>query len=91
MTRKCDELEDAHERNLCEEYRHYRWVSLCDHVENVILLPFIGVQLSMVVFLLFHCRREKTFRQAFYVFFVVVTCVDCLLVVVVRLVLDLIH
>ncbi|KAH7680459.1 hypothetical protein AAVH_41166, partial [Aphelenchoides avenae] len=37
------------------------------------------VQLSMISFLVFYGRKDKTFRQAFYVFFVAVTIVDCAL------------
>lgn len=42
------------------------------------------VQVSMVVFLAVHGRRDKSLRQAFYVFFMAVTIVDCVLVVWVR-------
>ncbi|KAH7668107.1 hypothetical protein AAVH_43056, partial [Aphelenchoides avenae] len=37
------------------------------------------VQLSMIAFLVIHGRKDKSFRQAFYVFFVAVTIVDCAL------------
>ncbi|KAH7716074.1 hypothetical protein AAVH_16533 [Aphelenchoides avenae] len=37
------------------------------------------VQLSMVAFMIIHGRKDKTFRQAFYAFFVAVTFVDCAL------------
>lgn len=45
---------------------------------------FLVVQMSMVVFLVVHGRKDKSFREAFYVFFVVVTVVDCVLVLWVR-------
>jgi hypothetical protein len=77
MAEECVELFDPS----CEHY--YRWVSLCDHVEDFILLPFISIQMSMAIFLVLHGHKEKAFRQAFYVFFVAVTIVDCALVVVV--------
>lgn len=52
-------------------------------VEPWILFLFIAIQLSMVVFLIRHGQREKLFRQAFYVLFIVLTLVECLLVVTV--------
>lgn len=52
-------------------------------VEPWILSVFIAIQLSMVLFLLRHGRREKLFRQAFYILFIVLTLVECLLVVTV--------
>lgn len=68
----------------CDAYRkELKWLLLCNRVEEALLATFIAVQMSMIVFLLVHGRREKTFRQAFYVFFVAVTIADCLLVVVV--------
>lgn len=52
--------------------------------EPWILLVLLAVQLSMVLFLVRHGRREKAYRQPFYVLFVVLTLVDCFLVVMVR-------
>lgn len=48
------------------------------------LTPFVVLQLSMVVFLVVRGRKEKTFRQAFYVLFIAVTLIDCLVVVTVN-------
>lgn len=53
------------------------------HFETPIWAVLLLVQISMVVFLLLHGRKEKTFRQAFYVFFMVVTVADCALVLLV--------
>lgn len=41
------------------------------------------VQLSMIAFLVIHGRKDRPFRQAFYVFFVAVTLVDCALALLV--------
>lgn len=41
------------------------------------------VHLSMVAFLVIHGRKDTSFRQAFYVFFVAVTLVDCALALLV--------
>lgn len=54
-----------------------------DIPQTLSLIPFLIVQISMVVFLVRHGRKEKSFRQAFYVFFIAVTLVDCTMVVVV--------
>lgn len=68
----------------CEAYRQdLNWLVLCNRVEEALLAIFIAVQMSTVGFLLVHGRKEKTFRQAFYVFFVAVTVADCLLVIAV--------
>lgn len=56
---------------------------LCNRVEEALLAIFMVLQVSMVGFLVAHGRRDKTFQQAFYVFFVAVTIADCLLVMVV--------
>lgn len=55
------------------------WWRLETWVWAVLLL----VQLSMVAFVVIHGRKDKTFRQAFYVFFAAVTLVDCALVLLV--------
>lgn len=52
-------------------------------VESVSLVPFWLLHVSMVVFLLSRGRKDKSYRQAFYVFFVVVTIADCTVIVVV--------
>lgn len=52
--------------------------------ETVTLLPFLALHAGMVVFLLRRGRKEKSFRQAFYVFFVVVAGADCVVIIVVR-------
>lgn len=46
-------------------------------------IPFFILQLSMVVFILRHGRKEKSFREAFYNVFVAVTMADCTVVVAV--------
>lgn len=51
--------------------------------ESAVLAPFVLVQASVVVFLWLHGRKEKTFRQAFYVFFMTGTIADCFLLVLV--------
>lgn len=56
------------------------WLNFETPVWAVLLL----VQISMVVFLILHGRKEKMFRQAFYIFFGVVTVVDCVLVLMVN-------
>ncbi|KAH7678231.1 hypothetical protein AAVH_41870, partial [Aphelenchoides avenae] len=38
------------------------------------------VQISMVAFLVIHGRKDKSFRQAFFILFAAVTLVDCALV-----------
>lgn len=48
-----------------------------------LILPFLIVPLSMISFLLRRGRKQKSYRQAFYVFFVAVTVVDCTVVLVV--------
>lgn len=45
---------------------------------SIILTPFVCMQASVVVFLWLHGHQEKTFRQAFYIFFMTVTIADCL-------------
>lgn len=68
----------------CDAYRKdLKWLILCSRIEEALLAVFFTVQISMVGFLLVHGRRDKAFRQAFYIFFVAVTVVDCLLVIVV--------
>lgn len=51
--------------------------------ETCIRAVFLLVQVSMAVFLVVHGRKAKSFRQAFYLFFVA-TVVNCVLVLVVR-------
>lgn len=51
--------------------------------ETWIWAVFLLVQVTMVFFLVFHGRSDKSFRQAFYVFFVAVTFIDCFLIVLV--------
>lgn len=53
-------------------------------VEPTILIVLILVQLSTVLALLASGRKEKSFRQAFYIFFTSLTVIDCFLVVSVR-------
>lgn len=48
----------------------------------VVLLTML--QLSMVVLIVARCRRDASFRQAFYVQFVAVTIVDCFRMIMVR-------
>lgn len=55
------------------------WLQFETWIWAVLLL----LQVSMVVFLVADGRQDKTFRQAFYVFFVAVTIVDCVLVLLV--------
>ncbi|KAH7718436.1 hypothetical protein AAVH_14118 [Aphelenchoides avenae] len=47
--------------------------------ETWIWAVLLLVQLSMVAFVVFRGRKDKSFRQAFYVFFVAVTIIDCAL------------
>lgn len=49
-------------------------------VQTPIWALLLLVQVSMIAFLVTRRRKERTFRQAFYVFFVAVTAVDCILV-----------
>lgn len=58
-------------------------LELKDVAETALLLPFLLIQASMALFLLLQGRREKSFRQAFYVIFVSVTVVDCTILVAV--------
>lgn len=51
--------------------------------ETWIWAVFLLVQVTMVVFLVIHGRSDKSFRQAFYVFFIAVTFIDCFLNVLV--------
>lgn len=51
--------------------------------QTLSLIPFLTLQLSMGIFLWRHGRKEKSFRQAFYVFFIAVTLADCTVVLVV--------
>ncbi|KAH7680425.1 hypothetical protein AAVH_41200, partial [Aphelenchoides avenae] len=51
------------------------------HFETWIWALLLLVQVSMVVFLVVRGRTDKSFREAFYVFFVAVTFVDCVLVI----------
>lgn len=53
------------------------------HFETPVWAVLLLVQISTVAFLLLHGRKEKTFRQAFYVFFIAVTVADCALVLLV--------
>lgn len=52
------------------------------------LEPFVfglvGLHLSMVGFLAVHGRKERSFRQAFYLLFMSTTLADCVIVVAVR-------
>lgn len=48
-----------------------------------VVFLILAVQLSVVVFLVVRGRKEKTFRQGFYLFFVAVTLVESLIVLMV--------
>lgn len=52
-------------------------------VETVALVPLLLLQLSVVVFLLARGRKDKSYRQAFYAFFIAVTVADFVSVFVV--------
>lgn len=61
------------------------WNSLCFglgwnifSVEWAVVMMFLPLYVSMIVFILAYGRREKTFRQAFYVLYVAVSMIDCL-------------
>ncbi|KAH7715274.1 hypothetical protein AAVH_17364, partial [Aphelenchoides avenae] len=49
-----------------------------------VVFLILAVQLSVVVFLVVRGRKEKTFRQGFYLFFVAVTLVESLIVLMRR-------
>lgn len=68
--------DEAKEYDSCCDDDWTVWLRFETWVWAVLLL----IQLSMVGFLLIHGRKDKSFRQAFYVFFVAVTLVDCALV-----------
>lgn len=53
-------------------------------VEVVAVVLLILLHASMVLFIVVQGRHEKTFRQAFYTFFVLVTVVDCFHMLIVR-------
>lgn len=53
--------------------------------ETLVLAVLTSIQLSMVVMLLRQGRKDRNFRQAFFLLFVAVTIVDCVGVVVVSL------
>lgn len=59
--------------------------------ETLALVPFLLVQVSMVVFILCRGRKDKSFRQAFYVFFVVGTIADCTNVIVVSRIVHIVR
>lgn len=52
-------------------------------LDTVVMVPFVLVQASVVMFVWLHGKKEKTFRQAFYVFFMTGTTADCLYFVLV--------
>lgn len=51
--------------------------------KSVVLAPSVLVQASVVAFIWIHGRKEKSFRQAFYVFFMTGTIADCFFIVLV--------
>lgn len=66
------------------------WMDCCEddwsvwlRFETWIWAVLLVVHLSMVVFLVVHGRTDKAFREAFYVFLVAVTLVDCAIAVLV--------
>ncbi|KAH7716075.1 hypothetical protein AAVH_16534, partial [Aphelenchoides avenae] len=53
--------------------------SVWQRFETWLWAVLLLIQLSMLAFLVIHGRKDKSFRQAFYVFFMAVTIVDCAL------------
>lgn len=53
-------------------------------VELVVVILLLLLHVSMIVFLVAHGRKDKAFRQAFYVQYVALSIVDCVRVAWVR-------